>query len=59
MSDVEEANDEGGDPQRDIQKQNGGEAGAGKRDDADHSDHKTQDLAKAGRPDKDVNAGEE
>ena len=59
MSDVEEANDDGGDPAKDVAAQNGGEAAGGHPDDADHSDHKTQDLVKAGRDEVDPNAGEE
>ena len=59
MSDVEDANDEGGDPQVDIEKQNKGKTATGHPDDANHSDHKTQDAVKAGRPDMDFNAAEE
>lgn len=48
---------EGADPTDDIKKQNPGKGGDGKKADEDHSDHKTQDLARAGRPGFDPNAG--
>lgn len=66
MPDSHTNENEGADPSSDIEKQNRGDtgtgesrAGAGEGDDADQSDTKAQDLAKAGRDDFDPNAGQE